>query len=537
MKRAHKRILAWLSILLVALLLTACAAGKKGDVAAVDTQEAVMADTSDVAVATPAPAEAAEPVQLPNPVHDVLDYNALLLALPDVLMSDAPKGAEQVSYAWIEGEPPIAQISFTLDGNSYTYRGAKAAGVNSMADISGMYDTLDKSVTMLAPDKDGLIGGNFTLEYAKDSTVGKATWFYIPTSCQYSVTTPDGCDVSQGILSVVEQVMPISGITKDDLVISGYAEGVTVVTAQDGGLTVNTQDGRTLTFNMDMLPGQSFAAGDVINISYGEVDGNLIALDVAKNATAVATAANTISGAVYSFTRDSVYVSTVDGMVYGFVLDTDTAYSGESATLKVGSEVTVTYEGDLAANVRATKIETTKVGSGSAAPSSSSSGSAADGDPSSTENKRLTGYVTDYSGSSITIQTGNGHYWTFRISSLTSYYGNYSLGVGSKVRVNYDGYAADMPLAKHIQIYSDKNSNPAPRPTSAPTPTKHTMEGFLLTLSSTNITIDTASGNQHDFTITPATEIVGYCDYYGNVRVTYYGDEAGYKLATRIVLG
>ena len=536
MKRTMKRIQTWLLILLAALLLTACAAGKKGDVAAVDTADAVMADTTDVAADTPA--ETAEPAQLPNPVHDVADYNALLAAMPGVLMADAPKGAEQVTYLWIEGEPAIAQISFMLDDNSYTYRGAKADGVNSMADISGVYDTLDKSVEMIAPDKDGLIGGNFTLEYAKDSTVGKATWFYIPTGCQYSVTTPDGCDVSQGILSVVEQVMPISGITKDDLAASGLVEGGTVVTAQDGELTVNTQDGRTLTFNMDMLPDLSFAAGDVVDVSYSEIDGNLIALDVAKNTTAVAAAANTISGAVYSCTRDSVYVSTADGMVYGFVLDGNTAYSGESKTLRVGSEVTLTYEGDLAANVRAKNIETTKVGGGKAASSSSSSSSAIDGDPASTENKRLTGYVTDYSGSSITIQTGNGHYWTFRISSLTSYYGNYSLGVGSKVRISYDGYASDMPLAKHIQIYSDKNSNPAPRPTTAPTPTKRTMEGFLLSISSTSLSIDTASGNPHSFIITPATEIVGYCDYYGSVRVTFYGDEASdYKTATRIVLG
>lgn len=520
-------------LLLTATLLLSAFAGN----------ESTTKAESGVLVATPAvTAETmVEAAQLANPVHDVKDYSALLAAVPDVRMADAPIGATDVQYSWIEGTPVIAQISFKLDGYSYTYRCAKAADPEKLADIAGVYETFNKTSAQIAPAKDELTGGNYTLDYSTGSTAGKATWYYAPTGCQYSVYTADGCDISQGILTVVKQVLPIDQIAKEDLAVSGSIKGATVVSFQDNELTVNTADSKTLLLNTGLLSDVSLQAGNVVDIDYnGSADTNLIALNIVKNTTAAATTGNSINGTVYSFTTDSVFVSTESGMVYGFVLDKSTVYSGESQKLREGSEVTVLYEGNLEANVLAKEIKTTKVGSGTSKPYSSADANNKNnesGDPDALKNKRLTGYVTDYDGNTITIQASNGRYWTFRISSLTAFYGHYSLGIGSKVRIGYDGYASNCPVANKIQIYSDKNSDPNPQPTPVPVPKKHTMEGFVLSLTGTSINIDTATSNQFSFDITGSTEIIGAYYDYAPVRVTYYGDEDGYKTATRIVIG
>lgn len=520
------------AVLLAAVLLFGCSA-KKQDVDAVPTPEFV--DPS--VVVTDDPMQPAEPTaQISNPVHDVLDYNALLTAVPEVLMADAPSGATDVFYSYIDGTPMISQIIFTLDGNEYTYRGA-AVAQDAQTDIAGVYDTLDKSAAMVAPDVDGLLGGEYMLKYATGSSVGVASWYYEPTGAQYTVYTPTGCDVSQGIVSVVKQVMPIAAYAIEATEPSGSVTGATVVSTDDGELIINTADGSTLQFELTPLMAQNIISGDVVDVSYyGELTEWPVVLSIEKSAAvaaAAAPAANQISGTVYSYTDSSVYVSTDSGMVYGFVVDKKTQFSGESTVLKTGNTVTITYEGtDLDANVTALSVETTVVASGkdqkAGAQKKSTSGST-DSGSASLENKRLKGYVTYVNGSSISIRTGAGHEFSFRINSLTSVYGHYTLGVGSKVRVVYDGYASDSPAAKKIEIYSD--------PDTKPQPTRHTMEGYFMYYGGSSIRIDTASGNQHEFAVTSATVIIGGGVAGTPVRITYTGSEDGNKTATKIVFG
>ena len=514
MKRTGSTILALL--LALTMFILGCGA-KKQD----------AAEPSPVAIETQAeaPAGAVEgaQTQLPNPIHEVADYQALLSAVPDVLMSDAPTGATNVTYSYIDGTPAISQIMFTLDGNEYTYRGA-AAAENAQTDISGVYDSLEKSTVMVAADLDELSGGEFTIKYSASGNMGLATWYYAPTECQYSVYTPTGCDVSQGIVTVVRQMLPIASVAIDVSTPSGSVEGVTVVSAQDGELIVNTADGKTLQFSLVMFLNLDIKSGEVVDISYyGDLNDWPVALSIVKSAKAPAATANQISGTVYAFTNNSVYVSTESGMVYGFMVNSATKYSGQATALKEGNSVVVTYTGaDLATNVTATEINTTAV---SADKPKKSSGQSSGSD--SLENKRLTGYVTAYSDYDISMRTGSGHEFMFRITSLTSIYGHYTLGIGSRVRIVYDGYASDSPVAKKIEVYSDSDPDPAP--------TRQVMEGYLLSYGGSSILIDTDSGNQHSFAVTSSTKFVGGGQAGSPVRITYYGSEDGDKVATKVV--
>lgn len=66
-----------------------------------------------------------EKTEIADPVHET-DAAGLTEAAGITL--DAPEGAEDVTYAYIEAAAPeenvIAQVQFTLDGKAYTYRAA-----------------------------------------------------------------------------------------------------------------------------------------------------------------------------------------------------------------------------------------------------------------------------------------------------------------------------------------------------------------------------------------------------------------------------
>ena len=67
------------------------------------------------------PQESGDVSQLPNPVHE----------------STAEEVAEKnMEYSYIDGDSPLAQVSFVYQGQTYTYRGQKTQTVQ---DISGMY--------------------------------------------------------------------------------------------------------------------------------------------------------------------------------------------------------------------------------------------------------------------------------------------------------------------------------------------------------------------------------------------------------------
>lgn len=84
---------------------------------------------------TPAAAATATPAgaQIPNPLRESTPRE-----IQDELglSFDLPEGVQDTAYFIIDGDPPIAQAVFTLDGHAFTYRICSA---DQLEDISGAY--------------------------------------------------------------------------------------------------------------------------------------------------------------------------------------------------------------------------------------------------------------------------------------------------------------------------------------------------------------------------------------------------------------
>ncbi|MEG0048596.1 MAG: hypothetical protein RR865_05485 [Clostridia bacterium] len=113
-------------------------------------QDAVTTATKQKNDATSAATADSFNLTLANPLTELATFEELCAALPQLLLHNAPKGAAEVNYNSIEGEPLLAQINFTVDGHEYKYRAA-AAATNKIADhqedvVSGLYYHFDQDV-------------------------------------------------------------------------------------------------------------------------------------------------------------------------------------------------------------------------------------------------------------------------------------------------------------------------------------------------------------------------------------------------------
>jgi hypothetical protein len=150
-----------------------------------------VADVSASSTASPAvtssPAPTGSPeasAQIPNPIVEVngsADFASLGFIITPYQTADS------VSYSIIGGT--VAQIIFTLTGETYTYRAAKTT-----EDISGVYETFDESQPF------DLEGPDFTLNVSVKTINGGAdgalaTWSY--DGINYSFYTPDPTDYEE----------------------------------------------------------------------------------------------------------------------------------------------------------------------------------------------------------------------------------------------------------------------------------------------------------------------------------------------------
>ena len=140
------------------------------------------------------PSATAEPtVQLPNPVVEVegpADFSDLGFVIT------AHQQADSANYSIIDGK--IAQVIFTLDGQTFTYRGAATT-----EDISGVYETFDPE-----PQSLYLEGPGFKITVSVKTIDGGtkgalAEWAY--EDIRYSFYTPDQTDYE----SLTDVLLPI----------------------------------------------------------------------------------------------------------------------------------------------------------------------------------------------------------------------------------------------------------------------------------------------------------------------------------------
>ena len=155
-----------------------------------------------VSAPSPTPVATAEPAaQIPNPIVEVdgaADFSDLGFIITPY------QQAESASYSIIGGK--IAQIIFTLDGQTFTYRGAVTT-----EDISGVYETFDPD-----PQSLDLEGPGFkvslvvkTIDGGKQGAL--AEWSY--EDVRYTFYTPDPTnfdDITDVLLPIVYNDLPFA---------------------------------------------------------------------------------------------------------------------------------------------------------------------------------------------------------------------------------------------------------------------------------------------------------------------------------------
>ena len=423
----------------------------------------------------------------------------------------------------------ISQIEFTLDGNAYTYRAAATAEA-MQTDISGVYDELNKTAELSVKDNVTL-GGAYSLRYAQGETKGLATWYYAPTGCQYSLWTTTGCDISQQIEEVVDALLPIAADAQGNPLTPAVSTPLPVVNVskvtgkvadiQANTILVQLDNSNTLQFMLSNIKTPEAKVGDEVEISYS---GNPLDAPEAISITVIASApaAPTISGTVFRYTKQSVFVQIADSNLFGFVIDANTAFKGQSQTLKTGNQVTVIYSGELSNAPVATIIDTTTV---SSEPESTA-------EPSDPVNKSLRGTVTDLTSKRVSVRTDTGHDYTFRRDGSTVMTGNYALQYGSYIRVHYDGYASKGPLAKRIDVLSPPDPTP-PDPTPY-VPTTYTISGTIIMTAGNALAVRANNGSEYSFLLRSPSISGDVVEGYG-VSVTYRVESDGSLNATRIV--
>ena len=182
-----------LSIVIALVLIFVFASCKK----LADEQAAAPAQTATAAPEATPEAQA----EIPNPIVEVegsADFSDLGFIITPHQQADS------ASYSIIGGK--VAQINFTLDGKSYTYRGAVTTD-----DISGVYETFDPD-----PQSLDLEGPGFMVSLVVKTIDGGASgavveWNY--EDVRYSFYTPDPTnfdDITDVLLPIVYNDLPFA---------------------------------------------------------------------------------------------------------------------------------------------------------------------------------------------------------------------------------------------------------------------------------------------------------------------------------------
>lgn len=126
---------------------------------------------------------------LTNPVHEC---SAEELTEKTGITLQVPITAVAVTYSYIEGDTPLAQVTFTYQGKDYTYRGQKTRTVQ---DISGMYYTWTKTTN----DSEDV---PYTCYFTEEGQ-GIAVWYADGTSYTLGMTE----DVSETLLVTMYDIV------------------------------------------------------------------------------------------------------------------------------------------------------------------------------------------------------------------------------------------------------------------------------------------------------------------------------------------
>ncbi|MDO4494049.1 MAG: hypothetical protein Q4C53_09220 [Clostridia bacterium] len=314
------------------------------------------------------------------------------------------------------------------------------------------------------------------------------------------------------VLSLIMAVMfALSMITVSTAENAPFRGIVTRSVLED--FTVTAENGTTLSFNTgdgSIAP----TVGTVVEVHY---DGNPGEALVVKGIDTVQDAdVRTETGIITDITGNTFIVATDTGLMLTFVTGTGEEISGKAAELAKGQKVKVIYSEvnaivtvNLVIGVEVLETATQKV--------------VKEAEKEEIPvNKTLTGTVTALSSSKITIKTSKGKKWTFKRTKKSKVRGKYSLDVGAKVTITYDGYASQHPLAKRIKV---RSAAPAPGPTMKKiSGVVEYFGGMAIGLKGKNFSADVAYAKHTG---------KGYHGEGTEVTITYY-TENGRNYATKI---
>ena len=299
----------------------------------------------------------------------------------------------------------------------------------------------------------------------------------------------------------------------------------TVVSVDSNDLILNVGNGTTISFLLSHIADAGVRAGDEVMIEY---EGDILSGPQVRSITITKAAlSNIISGTVMTISGNQVFVQITSGEAFAFTVNsaTEYAFAGDPVNppVAVGDSVSVSYSGNLMSNAVATEIQVNALAPNRSS-SSNRSSSGSSKDDSDQTNKHLTGYVVDMGSDFVKIRTDNNRTWTFRVNKHTQETGSYTLEVGSKIRVTYDGYASNSPAAKTIKVISPRPATPTPQPG-----TKHKTSGWVTSWGGMYMTLDTGFGCDTTYATRSGSGGVG-----SYVDITYY-NEGGMAYATKIV--
>ncbi|MDO4549108.1 MAG: SH3 domain-containing protein [Clostridia bacterium] len=151
---------------------------------------------------------AIEEKQIASPIHEVASYEELTAAVPGIAIAMPPADAHEESYCWIEGDPVIAQITFGLDDDYYTYRASFAATEDDVTDIDGVYLPFDEEEVL-----DGLFQNGFELNLRTltTDTYAVVDWYYPSEQTQFGLFSETAGYPEMRIVTVAETLVPLDG--------------------------------------------------------------------------------------------------------------------------------------------------------------------------------------------------------------------------------------------------------------------------------------------------------------------------------------
>lgn len=157
---------------------------------------------------------------VPSPMHEYSSLEELRDAAPDMTLAYVPDGAVDITYHTIDGSFLAAQIEFTLDGHSYTYRAA-AAKDEKTADhqdesLGGIYIDFDEDV-----DEEDVKEGDkipfavpesfsfeFEIEYNKKTAEVYMEWYLPEVKTQYTLFSTTAGMPDMPLITVAELMQP-----------------------------------------------------------------------------------------------------------------------------------------------------------------------------------------------------------------------------------------------------------------------------------------------------------------------------------------